>query len=45
LAAFRFGVAFVLVLPFAIMSGSKWPRGRDWLGVAALAFCSLGSSL
>ena len=36
LAAFRFGIAFLLVLPAALAMRSKWPRGRDWLGVAAL---------
>lgn len=36
LAAFRFGIAFVLVLPIALALGSRWPRGRDWVAVAAL---------
>jgi drug/metabolite transporter (DMT)-like permease len=36
LAAFRFGIAFVLVLPLALLLRSRWPRGRDWAGVAAL---------
>ena len=36
LAAFRFGIAFVLILPLALALRSRWPRGRDWLGVAAL---------
>ena len=36
LAAFRFGIAFILVLPLALALRSRWPRGRDWLGVAAL---------
>ncbi len=42
LAALRFGIAFLLVLPIALMRGSRWPQGRDWLGVAALGilfFC------
>lgn len=34
LAAFRFGIAFVLILPIALRC--RWPQGRDWLGVAAL---------
>lgn len=42
LAAFRFGIAFLLVLPFAIRSGSKWPRGRDWFGVAGLGVLFFG---
>jgi len=36
LASFRFGIAFLLVLPIALALGSKWPVGRDWLGVAGL---------
>lgn len=42
LAAFRFGIAFVLVLPLAIVSRSKWPQGRDWFGVAALGILFFG---
>jgi drug/metabolite transporter (DMT)-like permease len=36
LAAFRFGIAFLLILPLALMLKSRWPRGRDLLGVAVL---------
>jgi len=36
LAAFRFGIGFVLVLPVAIFLKSRWPRGKDWLWVALL---------
>lgn len=36
LAAFRFGIAFLIMLPIALATRSRWPRGRDWLGVAAL---------
>lgn len=36
LAAFRFGIAFLLVLPIALALRSKWPQGRDWFGVAGL---------
>ena len=42
LAAFRFGIAFVLVLPLAVASRSKWPQGRDWFGVAALGVLFFG---
>ncbi|HXG18562.1 MAG TPA: DMT family transporter [Methylomirabilota bacterium] len=42
LAAFRFGIAFVLLLPLALASQSKWPQGRDWLGVAALGVLFFG---
>jgi drug/metabolite transporter (DMT)-like permease len=34
LAAFRFGVGFLVLLPLAL--GARWPRGRDWIGVALL---------
>ena len=36
LAAFRFGIAFLLILPLALALRSRWPVGRDWLRVAAL---------
>jgi drug/metabolite transporter (DMT)-like permease len=36
LAALRFGIGFLLLLPVAAAIGRRWPRGRDWLGVAAL---------
>src|SRR5262245_25260916 len=42
LAAFRFGIAFVLVMPLAVVSHGKWPQGRDWLGVAALGVLFFG---
>lgn len=34
LAAFRFGVGFLVLLPAAL--GARWPRGRDWIGTALL---------
>jgi len=36
LAAFRFGIAFLLILPLALWMRAQWPRGRDLAGVAAL---------
>lgn len=36
LAAFRFGIAFLLILPLALLLGSRWPKGRDWLAVGVL---------
>jgi drug/metabolite transporter (DMT)-like permease len=36
LAAFRFGIGFVLILPIALALRSRWPQGRDWIGVALL---------
>ena len=43
LAAFRFGLAIVLVLPAALLARSRFPRGRDAAAVAALGmlfFCA-----
>lgn len=34
LAAFRFGVGFLVLLPLAL--AARWPRGHDWIGVALL---------
>jgi drug/metabolite transporter (DMT)-like permease len=36
LGAFRFGLGFVLLLPLALALRSRWPAGRDWIGVALL---------
>jgi drug/metabolite transporter (DMT)-like permease len=36
LAAFRFGIAFLMILPLALRMRSQWPRGRDLAGVAVL---------
>jgi len=36
LAAFRFGLGFVLLLPLALALRSRWPGRRDWIGVAFL---------
>jgi drug/metabolite transporter (DMT)-like permease len=36
LAAFRFGIGFVLILPLALAAGVVFPRGKDRLAVAAL---------
>jgi drug/metabolite transporter (DMT)-like permease len=36
IAAFRFGIGVAVLLPLALMLRSTFPRGRDWLGVAAL---------
>ena len=36
IAAFRFGVGFVLLLPLAFIWRAKWPQGRDWIGTALL---------
>jgi drug/metabolite transporter (DMT)-like permease/uncharacterized protein YjiS (DUF1127 family) len=36
LAALRFGLGFVFLLPAALALRSRWPRRPDWAGVAAL---------
>src|SRR5262249_38951452 len=44
LAGMRFGLGFLLLLPIALALKARWPKGRDWLGVAMLGilfFCRL----
>ena len=36
LAGLRFGLGFLLLLPIALALRSRWPKGRDWVGVALL---------
>jgi drug/metabolite transporter (DMT)-like permease len=43
LAVFRFGLGFLFLLPVALALRSRWPRGRDWLGVAALGVMFYGA--
>lgn len=43
LAVFRFGVGFLLLLPLALALRVQWPRGRDWLAVAALGVMFYGA--
>jgi drug/metabolite transporter (DMT)-like permease len=42
LAALRWGVGFVCVLPIAIGLRVRWPGRRDWPAVAALGLCFFG---
>jgi drug/metabolite transporter (DMT)-like permease len=42
LAVFRFGLGFLLLLQVALALRSRWPRGRDWIGVAALGVMFYG---
>jgi drug/metabolite transporter (DMT)-like permease len=42
IAAFRFGGGFLLLLPLALILRSRWPQGRDWLGVALLGLMFFG---
>ena len=41
-AVFRFGLGFLLLLPVALFLRSRWPRGRDWIDVAALGVMFYG---
>ncbi|MBI4275641.1 MAG: DMT family transporter [Rhizobiales bacterium] len=36
IAAFRFGIGLVLLLPIALLLAKKWPRGRDLLPIVLL---------
>jgi drug/metabolite transporter (DMT)-like permease len=36
IGSFRFGIGFVLLLPVALLQGSRWPARRDWPAVAGL---------
>jgi drug/metabolite transporter (DMT)-like permease len=36
LGVFRFGTGFLILLPIALFMKSRWPKGRDWVAVAAL---------
>ena len=42
LAVFRFGIGFLLLLPVALVLRVQWPKGRDWLPVAALGIMFYG---
>jgi drug/metabolite transporter (DMT)-like permease len=42
LGAFRYGVGFVFLVPVALTLGRRWPRGKDWLGVALLGLLFFG---
>lgn len=42
LSVFRFGLGFLILLPVALALRSRWPHGRDWIGVAALGVMFYG---
>ena len=42
IASFRFGIGVAVLLPLALLLRSTLPRGRDWLGVAALGVMFFG---
>jgi drug/metabolite transporter (DMT)-like permease len=36
IGSLRFGIGFLLLLPAALLQGSRWPPRRDWSGVVGL---------
>jgi len=42
LAAFRFGLAFLLLLPIALLARCRWPGRGDWPGVFLLGLMFFG---
>jgi drug/metabolite transporter (DMT)-like permease len=36
IGSFRFGIGFLLLLPFTLLKGDRWPARQDWLGVTGL---------
>jgi drug/metabolite transporter (DMT)-like permease len=36
LGVFRFGTGFLILLPLALLTKSRWPQGRDWIAVVLL---------
>lgn len=43
IGAFRFGIGFMLLLPFALRGGRSWPKRGDWPLVAALGLLFFGA--
>ena len=43
IGTFRFGIGFVLLLPFALRGGQSWPERGDWSRVAALGLLFFGA--
>ena len=41
-AAFRFGIGFLVLLPLALLLRVRWPGGRDWIRVALLGLMFFG---
>jgi drug/metabolite transporter (DMT)-like permease len=42
IAAFRFGIGAIVLLPIAFVTRSPLPRGRDWFGVSCLGVMFFG---
>ena len=42
LAALRFGLGFILLMPIALALRSRWPQRRDWIGVVCLGILFFG---
>jgi len=36
IAAFRFGIGFILLLPIALLARARWPQSKDWIGTGLL---------
>ncbi|RCW72401.1 DMT family transporter [Pseudorhodoferax soli] len=43
IGAFRFGLGFMLLFPFALSGGRNWPQRGDWSRVAALGLLFFGA--
>ena len=43
ISTFRFGIGFLLLLPFALATRSRWPRGADLIATAALGVLFYGA--
>lgn len=43
IGAIRFGIGFVLLLPFTLSGGRSWPKQGDWSRVAALGLLFFGA--
>lgn len=42
IGAMRFGGGFLVLAPLALWQGCRWPRHRDWPGIAALGLLFFG---
>jgi drug/metabolite transporter (DMT)-like permease len=42
LGALRFGIGFILLLPIAMLQGTRWPGRTDWPGVVGLGLLFFG---
>lgn len=42
LAALRYGIGFIFLLPIALLQRGRWPRRRDWAGAVMLGLLFFG---